>query len=85
MKSLSVDLKALNEKIQASKYEEFGKESFSYELENCDSFEDKIFETVALLEDSLTTYNRSECHSQLKLPVVPLSKFESLKESLAKA
>ena len=82
LKSLLSDLKALNEQIQQCKWGEMKDEDhdkYTKELETCDSYEDKILESIAILEESLPTSNANVCntHTKLRQPVIPLPKFES--------
>ena len=81
LKFLLSDLKSLNEQIQQCKWGEMKDEDhdeYAKELETCDSYEDKILESIAILE-SLPTSNANVCntHTKLRQPVIPLPKFES--------
>lgn len=81
-KSMQTDLKSLNEQIHSLKFSNLSEEQsgeYTTELEACDSYEDRILESIAILEDSLpaSNSNSSNRNSQLQQPVVPLPKFES--------
>ena len=91
LKSLQKDLKDADAEIQKLIWDESKEDNeveYEQELEICEEYEDKLFETLSRLEESYSHYEGQACNfnfSKLKPPTAPLPKYSGTQdESLIK-